>query len=289
METIQREYKEALQCLENQLVVRGFSSSTYHTYRRMFRQFLKHQFPKPLNAIDKQAIQEYHNDLVTRRGLSQAYQNQSINAIKFYLEQVLGYERNSYQLERPKRERKLPLVLSQQEIGRLLAAVDNLKHKALLTTIYSGGLRISEALQLQVRDIWSDQMQIHIRGGKGSKDRMTLLSPSLLKLLRRYYQVYHPQQYLFEGFRNEPYSSSSVRKVLRRALRRAGITKPATVHTLRHSFATHLLENGTNLRYIQTLLGHSSPKTTEIYTHVQSKNLAEVISPLDGLLDKGYI
>jgi len=266
-----------------------YSESTCRTYCWLFRDFLRYIYPKPIFQMTQTDIMDYHLHLVHDKKVSRSYQNQSINALKFYLERVLGYEREVYALERPKKVQKLPLVLSQQEVARLLSHVPNLKHKAILSTIYSGGLRRSEVIGLLVTDIESDQMRIRIRGAKGQKDRMTLLSKSLLTVLRAYYKSYKPGTYLFEGPDGRPYSGSSIRMILNRALKRASIGKPATVHTLRHSFATHLLENGTNLRYIQTLLGHTSAKTTEIYTHVCADRLNEITSPLDGLVNKGYI
>ena len=174
-------------------------------------------------------------------------------------------------------------MLSVEEVQRLFACTPNLKHRAILMTIYSAGLRVSEALNLRISDIDSDRKQIRITSGKGEKDRFTLLSERLLVKLRQYYLEYSPKHYLFESYDGSKYSASSIRKVLKRSVQRAGIDKPVKVHTLRHSFATHLLENGTNLRYIQDLLGHTSAKTTEIYTHVSSKKLSDVVSPLDAM------
>jgi site-specific recombinase XerD len=161
--------------------------------------------------------------------------------------------------------------------------ITNLKHRAILTTIYSAGLRISELLELKISDIQSDRKLILVRNSKGNKDRTTLLGNSTLKILRVYYKQYKPQEYLFEGINRGKYTATSAQKVLKKALFKAGITKPATLHTLRHSFATHLLEQGTNLRYIQVLLGHESPKTTEIYTRVSTIGMKDIINPLDML------
>lgn len=186
-----------------------------------------------------------------------------------------------------KKIKTIPEVLSEEEVAIILKATDNLKHKAILTTIYAAGLRVGELLNLKISDIDSHHMRIWVREGKGCKDRLTTLSPHLLKLLRVYYKRYRPQEYLFEGPQGSPYSPTSVRKILARACSRAGIRKKVRPHTLRHSFATHLLEQGTNLRYIQQLLGHTSVKTTEIYTHVSSKNLQTIHSPLDRMVDSG--
>ena len=165
----------------------------------------------------------------------------------------------------------------------MLSSTTNLKHKAILVTIYSCGLRMSELLNLKISDIQSDRNLLLVRGGKGNKDRNTLLSATTLSLLRKYYKAYKPKEYLFEGPLGSMYSARSVQNVVKRSMRRAGIKRPASAHTLRHSFATHLLENGTDLRYIQTLLGHSSPKTTEIYAHVSTKRLQDVVSPIEKL------
>jgi len=290
MTTVARDYQNALARFEDKLKVRRYSQSTCRSYYFMFRDFLKAKYPKPLHHLNKDDIMEYQLQLVSQRNVSRSYQNQSINAIKFYLEHVLGHDRQLFNLERPLKEKKLPQVLNQQEVKNILEQVYNLKHKAILTTIYASGLRISELINLEIKDIDSANMRIWVWGGKGAKDRFTVLSPHLLKLLRQYFVKHKPSGYLFEGANNgQPYSTTSIRKVLARAVKKAGIIKPVTVHTLRHSFATHLLENGTNLRYIQELLGHGSSKTTEIYTHVCSTKLTDVASPLDKLMEKGLI
>lgn len=201
----------------------------------------------------------------------------------FYYEKVLGGRRKFYFIERPQKERRLPVVLSEEEVVRLFEVTENLKHKCLLMLVYSAGLRISEALNLRIKDIDSQRMQVQVRNAKGGKDRHSLLSESLLPELREYFQLYQPKDYLFEGESGGAYSGRSAQSVLRQAVRKAKIRKRVTLHTLRHSFATHLLEKGTDLRYIQTLLGHNRSKTTEIYTHVSSKALGEIKSPLDSI------
>jgi site-specific recombinase XerD len=174
-------------------------------------------------------------------------------------------------------------VLSQQEAAAILKALSNIKHRCLLQLLYSGGLRISEVINLKLSDVQSRRNLLLIRGGKGRKDRTTLLSGRLLEELRQYYLQYKPKAWLFEGQDGGVYSVESIRKVFRAALKKAGINREATPHTLRHSFATHLLEQGTDLRYIQELLGHSSSKTTEIYTHITQQGLGKIFSPLDRL------
>ena len=177
----------------------------------------------------------------------------------------------------------MPQVLSEKEIARILLSLKNLKHRTILTVIYSAGLRLSELLNLKAEDIDWDRKLIRVKSGKGRKDRYTLLSPRLEKLLKDYLYYYKPDKYLFEGQKGGKYSPKSVQNIMKNAVTKTGITKHATVHTLRHSFATHLLENGTDLRYIQELLGHGSSRTTEIYTHVSKKSIGKIRSPLDNL------
>ena len=191
--------------------------------------------------------------------------------------------RKVYYIERPQKEKFLPEVLSEEEVIKIIKSISNTKHKALIMTIYSGGLRISELINLKVKDIDSDRMQIRISQSKGKKDRYTLLSKKTLITLRQYFKEYKPKEWLFEGESGGQYSTTSVEKILKRALIATGIKKRITVHSLRHSFATHLLESGTDLRYIQNLLGHSSSKTTEIYTHITTKGLDRIVNPLDKL------
>lgn len=276
-----KEYQMALMMLNSKIQLMRYSESTRKTYSYMFREFLKYSYPKKLHQITQADIHRYHHYIVVEKKCSRSYQNQSINAIKFYLEQVLNQDRKFYDLERPKKIEKLPEVLSLEEVKSILKVTTNLKHKAMLVTLYSAGLRVGELLALQLKDIDSEHKRIWVREGKGVKDRITLLSPLLLDLLRLYFKAYRPTKYLFEGSSGSPYSASSVRKILHRSTQKAGIIKKVVPHTLRHSFATHLLENGTNLRYIQSLLGHTSAKTTEIYTHVNSKKMKDVMSPLD--------
>jgi integrase/recombinase XerD len=195
----------------------------------------------------------------------------------------LGGQRKVYYIDRPRREKTLPTVLSEEEITLIINAVENIKHKAILMTIYSAGLRISEAINLKLKDIDSKRMQIRIEQSKGKRDRYTLLSTKTLEILRIYFLEYKPKIWLFEGQGGEQYSDRSIQNILKMALSKTNIKKHITVHTLRHSFATHLLENGTDLRYIQNLLGHESSKTTEIYTHITTKGFDQIKSPLDKL------
>jgi len=281
--SIKAHYVQALEMMRKQLEVRRYSKSTQHVYLYMFKSFLKHIYPLPMHHIDKQKIIDYHHYLVKQKGVSVSYQNQSINAIKFYIEQIVRSEKTYFELDRPIKEQKLPHVLHTKEIALIFDQIANIKHRAILSTIYGCGLRISECIHLQIADIDSKHMRVWVRQGKGKKDRITLLPESLLQVLRMYYRCYKPQKWLFESPNGQPYSASSIRAIFKRAKKKAKVDKPATIHTLRHSFATHLLENGTNLRYIQQLLGHNSSRTTEIYTHICEQDLTKVVSPLEKL------
>jgi site-specific recombinase XerD len=186
-------------------------------------------------------------------------------------------------VDRPREEKTLPVVLSEKEVGDLFKVTENIKHKAILMLAYSGGLRLSELINVRIIDIDSNRMQIRIEQAKGKKDRYTLLSVKLLEILRKYFVAYKPKEWLFEGATGGQYSLGSIQSIMKEAIKKAGIKKKASVHSLRHSFATHLLENGTDLRYIQSLLGHASSKTTEIYTHITTKGFDQIKSPLDNL------
>lgn len=270
---------EVLQKLETM----RYSSHTISTYRQLFEEFINYYPAKAIDDITEPEIIAYIRYLVKERGISASYQNQAINSIKFYYEKVKRGERRFYQLERPLKQQKLPTVLSVEEIQAMIKATTNLKHKTMIMVCYSAGLRLSELLNLRLADVDSNRMQISIKAGKGKKDRYTLLSEKLLPLLRDYYKLYKPKEFLFEGMDGGQYSERSTQMVVHDALKKANIRKHASVHTLRHSFATHLLEGGTDLRYIQSLLGHGSSRTTEIYTHVTSKALSGIKSPLDSL------
>jgi len=260
-----------------------YSEQTIKTYKSMFEEFINFYHKHDIAKIDETMIKAFLRYLVNDRKVSVSYQNQSINAIKFYYERILGGQRKVYYIDRPRREKLLPTVLSEHEITEILNAVENIKHKAILITIYSAGLRISEVISLKIKDIDSKRMQIRVEQGKGKKDRYTLLSVKTLEILRKYFVEYKPKIWLFEGQSGEQFSSRSIQNILRAAVAKTNIKKKVTPHTLRHSFATHLLENGTDLRYIQSLLGHESSKTTEVYTHITTKGFDQIKSPLDKL------
>lgn len=262
------------------LISKRYSDSTVNTYHSLIQFFLKYTNKRRCVELTERTVSQFNYEFIVLPGKSVSYQNQAINAIKQYF-QYCHLDLIIEELERPKREKKLPVVLSMPEVRRIIDCASNIKHKTLLSLVYSAGLRISEALNLQIKDLDSERMLIHIRSAKGKKDRYTLLSTRLLSLLREYYLIYKPTNHLFEGHNNEPLTARSAQNALHLAADRAGITKPLTLHSLRHSFATHLLENGTDIRYIQNLLGHSSPKTTMIYTHVSNASVQKIRNPFD--------
>jgi site-specific recombinase XerD len=232
--------------------------------------------------LEDQEIREYLHYLIQEKKASQSAISQAYSALKFFYETTLKRDWNGFRIPRVKMGKKLPVVLSLQEIQAILSAARNLKHRALLMTTYSAGLRVSEVVHLKVSDIDSQRMMIRVQQGKGEKDRYTLLAKRTLEVLREYWREYRPEDWLFPG---QPakgsLSVSTVQKIFGKVLDQAGIKKHATVHTLRHSFATHLLEAGTDLYHIQRLLGHTTPKTTAIYLHLSRKDLGGVSSPLD--------
>jgi len=271
---------DKLASLEQKIVLSGYSPHTQTCYRRAFIKFLLYHEKLDVDSLSKVDIEKYMYELVTKERISHSQQNISINALKFYYEKILGRSRENYDFQRPKKLKSLPNVLSGAEIRKLINCIPNLKHRTIVQTLYGCGLRISEIVNLRVEDIHSDQKYITIKSAKGKKDRITLLPDTLL---RQYYRKYRPAYWLFEGADGGLYSVSSINKLFRRAVKRANIPFWATPHTLRHSFATHLMQMGVNLRYVQEPLGHSSPKTTEIYTHVMRMNSKVVKSPLDCL------
>jgi integrase/recombinase XerD len=281
--TLQDSQKNSLERFKKWMQQKRLSANTIETYVEVTYQFLRYLQLKNQQTITTKLIEAFNYEYIVAPGKSISYQNQCINGIKKYLE-YSNQGIDILQIERPRKERNLPEVLSTTDVKAIFDNTHNLKHKTLLALLYSAGLRIGEAIDLRLSDIDSKRMLIHIKMAKGKKDRYTLLSPSFLELLREYYKVYKPKNFLFEGQTSEQYTSSSAQQVLKNALKLAGIKgRRITLHTLRHSFATHLLESGTDLRYIQSLLGHSSPKTTMIYTHVSDHRIQKIKNPFDSL------
>jgi integrase/recombinase XerD len=263
---------------------RRYSPNTIKTYTEALRTFLKFYHNKPIAEINNQDLIRFNNEYILHNGFSSSFQNQVVNAIKLFFGKIENTQLEVDLIHRPKREKKLPNVLSKEEVKLLLQSLSNVKHKAMLSLIYSCGLRRSELLNLKLTDIDSKRNVIIIRQSKGRRDRIAPLSLKILELLREYFVAYKPKVWLFEGQdKSSKYDERSLASVLKQAVLKSKINKPITLHWLRHSYATHLLENGTDLRYIQEILGHSRSTTTEIYTHVSNKSIQKIVSPFDNL------
>jgi site-specific recombinase XerD len=276
--------KVYLEKMVNHLMAVNYSTSTIRNYGNTFIQFLKYFNCKNPEEITTTEITALLGNMMAK-GLSASTAHTMVNAVQFYYNQVLGNKAFEIKLPRAKKEKKLPAVLTMDECMTLFQAVENPKHKLLLLIGYGAGLRVSEIVNLKWQDILFTEHKIHIKNAKGMKDRMVMLPFSIVKTLELYKQTYNGKHYVFEGqFASEPYTTRSTQKVMKKALEKSGLSKKATVHTLRHSFATHLLENGTDVRYIQNFLGHSSIKTTMIYTHLTNNVVDKIESPLDKLV-----
>ena len=275
---------QELRKFKHWLQSKRYSDNTIKTYGEALKSFLTFFNHKSVFAITNDDVIVYTIEYILKNRLSSSYQNQLVNAIKLYFKTIHNEILVIDKIHRPQREKVLPNVLSKVEVKQILSAHTNLKHKVMLSMIYSCGLRRSELLNLRPNDIDSKRNIVIIRQSKGKKDRITPLSPKILEMLRNYYIEYKPKTWLFEGQnKGEQYSEQSLQSILKQALKKTKITKPVTLHWLRHSYATHLLESGTDLRYIQELLGHNSSKTTEIYTHVSTKSIQQIKSPFDEL------
>lgn len=266
--------------LNNYLIRKGYSKRTIKSYINHLIRFLNYT-----NAKDEvDTINDYLYYLLNTKNASHTYVNQMINAIKLNLLVQGKTADDIVRLVRPKKEKTLPKVLSQDEIRRIFDSIENIKHKTMLMIAYSCGLRVSEVAELKVTDIDSSRMIVFIKQGKGRKDRITTLSEKMLVQLREYHVLYRPDKWLFESQdRLSHINIRTLQRVFNKAKEDANINKSASFHSLRHSYATHLLEAGVDLRYIQELLGHNSSKTTEIYTHVSTKSLRDIVNPLDRL------
>lgn len=268
-----KEYKQKLE-------LKKYSINTARVYVSCFEKFINHYKNTALTHIGEDQIRDYLQ-LQVKKEVADATLNQIVNSIKFYFEIVLGMPNRFYHIERPRKKERLPEVLSKEEVKAIINNTNNIKHKCILSVIYSAGLRRGELINLKISDIDSKRMTIRVENAKGGKDRYTLLSHSVLKDLRIYFRQWKPKLYLFEGQKGGQYSGTSILKILTKSVKTSKITKNITPHTLRHSFATHLLENGVNIRQIQTLLGHADIKTTEIYTHIATTDLKIIKNPLD--------
>jgi site-specific recombinase XerD len=277
---------KALNQFKRQLGLKSYSPSTIRTYSNEFAQFLSTIKSKPAADFTEERIKDYLQYCFEKLKLSENTLHSKINALKFYYEQVLGREKFFWTIPRPKKPLLLPKLLNEDELRKLFNSLVNKKHKAMLFTAYSSGLRVSEIVNLKLADIDSGRMQIRVARAKGKKDRYVNLSPILLDILRNYVLTYKPRPriFLFESEQTfEAYPTRTVQQIFTNAKNKAGIKKEVGIHSLRHSFATHLLDKGTDIRYIKDILGHFNIKTTERYLHVSKERLVNIVSPFDDL------
>lgn len=281
LKELKESYKQPINEFVKWMQQRRYSKNTIDTYESMIVLFFKYHHTKDIKDITKSDLLDFNNNYILANNYSYTYQNQLVNAIKLFYKRANNSKLDLDQLDRPKKDKRLPEVLSLDEVKELLTQIKNVKHRTLLSLLYSCGLRIGEALSLRLTSIDFERKLLHVKSGKGRKDRFVPLSETMIQILKSYYTQYKPKVYVFEGQNNAQYSAVSARQVLKRALKYTSITKHVTLHTLRHSYATHLLENGTDIRFIQELLGHNSPKTTMIYTHVSTTSLEKIKNPFD--------
>lgn len=266
------------------LELKAYSPSTIRCYRNEFAQLLYILKDKPVGDLSPERLRDYFLYCINILKLSESTLHSRINAVKFFYEQVLGRDRMFIEIPRPKKKLLLPNVLAISQIEKLFAQLENLKHKTMIYIAYSAGLRVSEVVNLKVKDIHSERMVINIKDAKGKKDRTVALSEGILTLLRKYYVAYIPKEWLFEGqYSGEPYGTRSLQSIFHRAKEAAQIRQAVTFHSLRHSYATHLHEAGTDIKLIQELLGHNDINTTLRYTHVSKRTLDAIKSPFDAL------
>jgi site-specific recombinase XerD len=284
-----RRRKNLFDVLNSEMKIRNYSPKTIKAYTNAIKQFIKY-FDRHPRYLTNEQIKLYLSYLVEVKKVSFSTVNQALNAIKFLYEELYHHPTVLKDIKRPKKDKKLPVVLSQEEVLKILSSVSNIKHKAILMLTYSAGLRVSEVVKLKPEDIDSKRKLIFIRAAKGKKDRYSILSKVALYTLRQYYDEYRPKKWLFNGGTKENHITiRTAQRIFENACGKANIRKEVGIHSLRHSFATHLLESGVDLRYIQELLGHKSSKTTEIYTHVSNKSLSSITSPLDSLNKGGSV
>lgn len=275
--------RKAMKRFLEELALKAYSDNTVRTYKHEFYQLLKVLGKQDVNELSADRLRDYFLYCIRDLKLTENTMHSRINTAKFYFEQVLKQEKFMFEIPRPKKPETLPKVIAIEDIRKLFDFTVNLKHNTMLKLSYGMGLRVSEIVNLKLVDIDSKTMQVFIERGKGKKDRYVNLPHSILEQLRHYYQVYKPVDYLFEGQYGAKYSIRSAQKVFQVAMERANIKHVGGIHLLRHSFATHLLEAGTDIRFIQELLGHSNIKTTLRYTHVGRQNINQIKSPLDRL------
>lgn len=277
--------QKRLKSVQGKIKLKGFSLETGRNYGNHLKEYFmvisKKYNP---NDVTKDTIEKYLLWRLEKKKASESDMNSHINAIKFYYEQVLGRSRMLFELPRPKKPMQIPRMFSKEDVEKILKAVENTKHKTILLLCYSSGLRVSEVVSLRLKDIDSNRMVINIKAAKGKKDRIVPLSPTTLKHLRSYFKEYKPTDFFFEGqYKGEPYSSRSIQLILAGAKKKAKVNKPGSIHALRHSYATHLLDKGVDITYIQKILGHNDLKTTLRYLHVTNRDLSKIESPLEDL------
>jgi integrase/recombinase XerD len=278
------EKESAVDLFRRFLHTQRYSERTVVTYIEAIKTFLSYLKSKRFEEITNMDVISFNEGYILKNQFSWSYQNQIISALKLFYNQVIDKDLEVSNIRRPRRSKNLPDIFSVDEVERFLRSIRNKKHKAALGLIYACGLRRSELIGLRISAIDSKRKLLMIRGAKGNKDRVVPLPESMIELLREYYKLYRPKEWLFEGqIAGEPYSETSLRQAFMHAMKAAEIKKKLTLHSLRHSYATHLLENGIDLRFIQELLGHRSSKTTEIYTHVRVKSIESIRSPFEKL------
>ncbi len=277
-------WKEIKETAKKELMLRGYSPRTRRVYMDHIRRF-SFYLEKSQKNLGAEVVHDYLMNLLERKKAVLSYYNVAVSSLKFLFRYVVKLDEVWRSIERPKPEHRLPTVMSRDEVMRFLLAQRDLKYKAIFMLVYSSGIRVGEAVKLRVEDIDGDRKMLRVRGGKGRKDRYTILSTVALQAFSDYLEAYHPEgKWLFPG-RNEGkhLTPRAIEIMFKEVAKRAKIKTDATVHTLRHSFATHLIERGINLRYVQEMLGHRKPETTQIYTHVSRKDMAGIESPLDSI------
>lgn len=281
---MKKQFSEDVQKLLFEMEYRNYSPRSVISYCQTM-QAMENRLSKRLSDITEVDLKRYLHELITQKKCSNSSINQHISAYKIFIQDILKQDWESIRVNRPRRVQKLPVVLSLGEVERLIIAPRNIKHKAMIVLMYSAGLRLQEVLQMKPSAIDSERMRIHVSQGKGKKDRYTILSQKCLDILRVHFKINRPKVYLFEpNHRSEvPVSDSTLQHIVKQAAERAGLKKEISCHTLRHSFATHLLENGVNIKLIQQFLGHTSLKTTAVYLHLTNPNPESVRSPLEDM------
>ena len=279
-----KQFSKNIEKLQLELEYRNFSSSSVKSYCTTMSA-MEERLGKALSSITTEEFKVCLHDLIFNQKRSTSLINQHISAFKIFYSDILKNDWERIKIKRPKKVQKLPVVLSMDEVERLISVIINIKHRAMIMLLYSAGLRRSELLQIKPADIDSENMKIHVRQGKGKKDRFTILSPKCLDLLRLHYKLNRPKTYLFEPQGNEgsTLAPTSLTKILKKNAQKTNIKKEVSPHTLRHSFATHMLEQGVNIKLIQRFLGHTSLRTTSVYLHLTNVDIKNVKSPLESM------